>query len=277
MANKLPFEKKVGVVAMLCEGNSIRGIERMTGVNRNTIMNLGVRVGQGCADIMDGLFVDLESKRIECDEMWGFIGAKAKTVKLKKLGPGLGDIWVWVAIDSDSKLVPCFAVGSRDQYHANAFMENLSNRLRHRVQISTDALKAYGDAIERAFGSEVDFGTVIKSFTHTDLEAQRRYSPPEVLTIKKEAKAGEPNMDLVSTSYVEKQNHTVRMHCRRLSRLTNAFSKKRENFEAAVALHYAYYNLCKIHKTIRCTPAMEAGVVKSQWTVADLVERIEGR
>lgn len=277
MANRLPIEKKVMVVSMLCEGNSIRGIERMTGVNRNTIMNLGVRMGQGCRELMDKLFVDLDSTLIECDEMWGFIGAKQKTVTQKKLyGKQYGDIWLWVAIDAETKLVPCFAIGGRDQYHANAFMDDLSNRLKHRVQISTDALKAYGDAIERAFGSQVDYGNIIKSFSHADLEAQRRYSPPKVIKVKKAAKAGNPDMELVSTSYVEKQNHTVRMHCRRLSRLTNAFSKKRENFEAAVALHYAYYNLCKIHKTVRCTPAMEAGVVQSQWTIADLVEKIEG-
>jgi len=156
-------------------------------------------------------------------------------------------------------------------------MDDLASRLISRPQISSDALAAYQGAIERAFGCEVDYGSVIKTFSHTDLEEQRRYSPPSVLKIKKSAVQGDPDMNLVSTSYVEKQNHTVRMHCRRLSRLTNAFSKKRENFEAAISLHYAYYNFCKRHQTIRCTPAMEAGIEKSQWTVADLVETIEGK
>ena len=155
-------------------------------------------------------------------------------------------------------------------------MYDLAERLNKRPQISSDALRAYKGAIEKAFGSEVDYGSVIKTFTHTDLAESRRYSPPEVLKVKKERVQGNPDMKTVSTSYVEKQNHTMRMHCRRLSRLTNAFSKKRENFDAAVALHFAYYILCKIHGTVKCTPAMEAGIKKSQWTVSDLVKRIEG-
>lgn len=204
----------------------------------------------------------------------GVIGAKKKTVKLKNLSPEYGDVWVWMALDAETKLVPTFVVGDRDQYHANAFMDDLASRLISRPQISSDALRAYESAVERAFGCEVDYGSVIKTFTHTDLEEQRRYSPPTVLKIKKSAVQGNPDMKLVSTSYIEKQNHTVRMHCRRLSRLTNAFSKKRENFEAAIALHYAYYNLCKRHQTIRCTPAQEAGIEDSRWTVADLVETV---
>ena len=262
---------------MLCEGNSIRSVERMTGVHRDTVMRLGVRMGQGCKELLDDKMTDLGCDTIQVDEMWGFIGAKQKTVKNNNLDPGLGDIWTWVAIDADTKLVPCFMTGKRDQYHANCFMQDLASRLQKRPQISSDALKAYKDAVEKAFGSDVDYGTVVKTFTHTDLAESRRYSPPEVLKTKKERVQGDPDMKLVSTSYVEKQNHTVRMHCRRLSRLTNAFSKKRENFDAAIALHFAYYNLCKIHGTIRCTPAMEAGVEDSQWTVADLVETIEGK
>ncbi len=275
MANNLPTEKKIMAVSMLCEGNSIRSIERMTGVHRDTIMRLGVRMGQGCAEIMDDKMHGLDLPVIQVDEMWGFIGAKQKTAKANDMGPDFGDVWVWVALDAATKLVPCITVGKRDRMHAHAFMDDLASRLVSRPQISSDALSAYKDAIERAFGDAVDYGTVVKTFSHTDLEATRRYSPPDVLKIKKQAIQGNPDMSLVSTSYVEKQNHTVRMHCRRLSRLTNAFSKKRENFEAAIALHYAYYNFCKRHSTIRCTPAMEAGVVDSQWTTADLVEMIE--
>lgn len=277
MANKLPTEKKIMAISMLCEGNSIRSIERMTGVHRDTVMRLGVRVGQGCAEIMDDKMHGLDLPNIQVDEMWGFIGAKQKTAKVNDMGPEFGDVWVWVALDAGTKLVPCYAIGKRDRYHATNLMGDLADRLVSRPQIFSDALGAYKDAIERAFGGAVDYGTVIKTFTHTDLEASRRYSPPDVLKIKKEAVQGDPDMSLCSTSYVEKQNHTVRMHCRRLSRLTNAFSKKRENFEAAISLHYAYYNFCKWHSTIRCTPAMEAGIESSQWTPADLVEMTEGK
>lgn len=276
MANKLPTEKKIMAISMLCEGNSIRSIERMTGIHRDTIMRLGVRVGQACADIMDDKMRGLDLHNIQVDELWGFIGAKAKTAKANDMGDDFGDVWVWVALDAETKLVPCHTVGKRDRYHANLFIGDLAERLVSRPQISSDALKAYKDAIERAFGSNVDYGTVIKTFTHTDLEATRRYSPADVLKIKKEAVQGNPDMRACSTSYIEKQNHTARMHCRRLSRLTNAFSKKRENFEAAISLHYTYYNFCKRHTTIRCTPAMEAGVADSQWTPADLVEMTEG-
>lgn len=272
MANILPPEKKIAAVSMLCEGNSIRAIERMTGVHRDTIMRLGVRVGQGCAEIMDEKMTGLNIPQVQVDEMWGFIGAKQKTAKANGM-EGAGDIWVWVALDAETKLVPSFLTGKRDKMHAVEFMDDLASRLVNRPQISSDAFRPYVDAIERAFGCEVDYGTVIKTFTHTDLEATRRYSPPDVLKTEKKAVSGTPDMDLVSTSYVEKQNHTVRMHCRRLSRLTNAFSKKRENFDAAIALHYAYYNFCKVHGTIRCTPAMEAGIEASQWNVAELLER----
>ena len=277
MANILPTEKKIMAISMLCEGNSIRSIERMTGIHRDTIMRLGVRVGQGCASIMDEKLRGLDLPNIQVDEMWGFIGAKGKTAKANSMGPDFGDVWVWVALDAGTKLVPCITVGKRDRYHARMFMDDLASRLTTRPQISSDALSAYTDAIERAFGDEVDYGTVIKTFTHTDLEATRRYSPPDVLKIKKAVVQGNPDKKLISTSYVEKQNHTVRMHCRRLSRLTNAFSKKRDNFDAAISLHYAYYNFCKRHTTLRCTPAMEAGVEKSQWSVSDLVEMTDSK
>jgi IS1 family transposase len=273
MANELKTEKKIMAVSMLAEGNSIRSIERMTGVHRDTVMRLGVRVGEGCKRIMDEKLRNLNCGLIEVDEVWGFIGMKQKTAhRLNVAGEGIGDIWTWIAIDPETKIVPTFAVGDRSQYMANCFMEDLAARLSHRVQISSDALKAYHGAIERAFGSEVDYGSIIKTYGHTELAEQRRYSPPEVIKTERIPVQGNPEIDLISTSHVEKQNHTLRMHCRRLSRLTNAFSKKLENFKAAVALHYAYYNFVKSHKTIRCTPAMEAGVATSAWTVQDLVE-----
>jgi IS1 family transposase len=276
MANTLPPEKKITAVAMLAEGNSIRSIERMSGIHHDTIMRLGVRMGEGCQRIMDEKMRNLPCKVVQVDEVWGFIQMKQKTANRKGISTEAGDVWTWIALDAETKLVPTFAVGDRSQYMANAFIEDLSMRLSNRIQISTDALPAYRGAIERAFGCEVDYGSIIKTFSHANVEEQRRYSPPEVVAVDKKVVQGEPDTDLISTSYVEKQNHTLRMHCRRLSRLTNAFSKKIENFRAAVALHYAYYNFVKVHKTIRCAPAVEAGVVNSAWTVADLVEMIEG-
>ena len=276
MANNLSNDKKISAVSMLCEGNSIRAIERMTGVHRDTIMRLGVRMGEGCAKIMDEKFRALDCRVVELDETWGFVGMKQRTANLLGAGDDMGDVWTWVALDAESKLVPSFYVGDRTQQAADVFLEDLASRLSHRVQISSDSLRAYQGAIERAFGSDVDYGTVVKVYSSAQLEEARRYSPPEVVSVEKAAVLGEPDASLISTSYVEKQNHTLRMHCRRMSRLTNAFSKKLENFKAAVALHYGYYNFVKMHKSIRCTPAMAAGVVNSPWTVGNLVEMIEG-
>jgi IS1 family transposase len=239
------------------------------------VMRLGIRVGEGCKVIMDEKLRNLNSRLIQVDEVWGFVGMKQKTAVRKNAAPGIGDVWTWIAIDADTKLVPAFAVGDRTQYMANCFIEDLAARLSHRVQLSSDALRCYEGAVERVFGANVDYGSIKKTFSHTELMEQRRYSPPEVIKVEKLPVMGNPDVELISTSYVEKQNHTLRMHCRRLSRLTNAFSKKIENFRAAVALHYGYYNFCKIHKTIRCTPAMEAGVTTSPWTVRELVDMIE--
>ena len=278
MANNLTIEKKTMAVNMLVEGNSIRGIERMTGVHRDTIMRLGVRVGEGMRKVQDELFTNLSAARIEMDEMWGFIGAKDKIAKKRGLKEkGMGDVWTWVALDADSKLVPSWHVGDRGQEAAEVFVGDLKKRLVNRPQITTDAHAAYKIAIEKEFGMEVDYGSLVKVYRTSSGGAptDRGYSPPQVESVKKSVVQGNPDKDLISTSYVEKQNHTMRMHCRRLARLTNAFSKKRENFEAAVSLHFAYYNLVKSHKTIKCTPAMEAGVAQTFWSVRDLVEQGE--
>ena len=275
MANILKTEKKVAVISMLAEGSSIRAIERITGINRNTIMSLGVRVGNACKKIMDEKMHGLSCKQIEVDEIWGFVGAKQKNAS--RAG-AYGDVWTFISIDPDTKIVPNFIVGKRDAYHAKAFMGDLAGRLANRVQISSDALRAYEDATEQAFGSEVDYGQVVKTYAVTPLgsasaPAAIRYSPSEVVSVEKTVVSGMPQVDRISTSHIEKQNHTLRMHCRRLTRLTNAFSKKIENFEAAVALNFAYYNFVKTHGSLRMTPAMAAGIEKSHWTVAELVER----
>lgn len=186
-----------------------------------------------------------------------------------------GDVWTWIGMDVPTKLIPSFVVGKRDMYHAQTFMEDLASRLNNKPQITSDALAAYPEAIDRAFGAEVHYAQLIKTYAVMNLnkDAASRYSPAEVVKTERKAIIGSPVRELISTSHVEKQNHTLRMHCRRLTRLTNAFSKKLENFEAAISLHFAYYNFCKVHGTIRCTPAMEAGIENSQWTVAELVER----
>jgi len=275
MANNLKFEKKAAVISLLCEDNSIRAIERITGVNQNTIMSLGKRVGDACRQIHDAKMHWLKSKHIEVDEIWGFIGKKNKNVKPEERGSDLGDVWTFIGIDPATKLIPSYLVGKRDAYHANAFMADLASRLDNRVQVSSDAMNSYPEAVERAFGSEVDYGQLLKTYSVVNLnkDAASRYSPAEVVKTEKTIITGMPDISRICTSHVEKQNHTLRMHCRRLTRLTNAFSKKRENFEAAVALNFAYYNFCKSHLAIRCTPAMEAGIEKSQWSVAELVER----
>ncbi len=260
---------------MLCEGNSIRSVERLTGIHRDTVMRLGVRMGEGCKRITDEKMRNLPCRLIQVDEVWGYVGMKQRIALRDRATGDVGDVWTWVAIDAETKLVPTFAVGNRSGYMANTFIEDLASRLSHRIQLSSDAFPAYVDAVERAFGVEVDYGSIVKTFSRSDLEEQRRYSPPEVMSVKRIPVSGAPIRNLISTSHVEKQNHTLRMHCRRLTRLTNAFSKKLENFKAAVALHYAYYNFVKSNIAIRCTPAMAAGVTNTLWTVRDLVEMIE--
>lgn len=272
MANILKTEKKIAVVSALAEGASIRGIERMTGVNRNTIMSLGLRVGTACESIMDTKMVNLPCRNIEVDEIWGFIGAKRKNAERAGV---YGDVWTWIALDADTKLIPAFVVGQRDRYFARRFMNDLAGRLANRVQLSSDALKAYPEAVDHGFGSDVDYGQIVKTYSVTNLtkEAASRYSPAEVVEVERKIIQGNPLVARITTSHVEKQNHTLRMHCRRLSRLTNAFSKKLPNFKAAVALNFVYYNFCKSHGAIRMTPAQAAGVESSQWTIEELVER----
>jgi len=272
MANALSTDKKIAIIGQLAEGSSIRSIERITGVHRDTIMRLGVRVGQGCTALMDDKMRNLPCNRLEMDEIWGFIGKKDRHVR-EGDDPQFGNVWTWCAIDAETKLVPAFRVGQRDAATANAFLRDVASRMTNRVQISTDGLNAYVDAVEMAFGGDADYGQIIKTYgVETSIQPQRRYSAPEITAIEKKAISGRPNFDLISTSYIERLNATTRLHMKRLARLTHAFSKKRVNFEAAVGLHFAYYNFVKRHSTIRCTPAMAAGVTGSFWSVADLVE-----
>jgi IS1 family transposase len=270
MANVLNTDKQIAVIGALAEGSSIRSIERITGVHRDTIMRLGVKVGKGCASVMDSKMQKLPCNRLEMDEIWGFVGKKDRNVRVGE--DAVGSVWTFCAIDAETKLVPAFKVGDRSAATAKAFVQDVADRMAYRVQISTDGLNAYVAAMESAFGGNVDYAQIIKTYGREETTDNRRYSAPEFVSSEKIIHVGNPDVRLISTSYIERLNATTRLHMRRLTRLTLAFSKKRENFEAAVALHFAYYNFVKRHNTLRCTPAMAAGVSNSFWSVGDLVE-----
>ncbi len=271
MANALNTDKQITVISALAEGSSIRSIERMTGVHRDTIMRLGVKVGKGCAAIMDDKMRNLPCRRLEMDEIWGFVGKKDRNVRIDETSQ-VGSVWTFCAIDAETKLVPAFKVGERSAATAKAFVQDVADRMSYRVQISTDGLTAYVPAMEAAFGGNVDYAQIIKTYGHEEVSNNRRYSAPDFVSSEKKVIVGNPDERLISTSYIERLNATTRLHMRRLTRLTLAFSKKRENFEAAVAMHFAYYNFVKRHNTLRCTPAMAAGVENSFWSVGNLVE-----
>jgi IS1 family transposase len=271
MANVLNTDKQIAVISALAEGSSIRSIERITGVHRDTVMRLGVKIGQGCTALMDAKMRDLSCTRLEMDEIWGFVGKKDRNVRIGDSSQ-VGSVWTFCAIDAETKLVPAFKVGGRDTATANAFVQDVASRMRNRVQISTDGLRAYVEAVEKSFGADVDFAQIVKTYGREEVSDNRRYSAPEFVSSEKKVITGNPDQRLISTSYIERLNATTRLHMRRLTRLTLAFSKKRENFEAAVGLHFAYYNFVKRHNTLRCTPAMAAGVERDFWTVGNLVE-----
>jgi len=275
MANVLPKEKQISVIAALAEGNSIRSIERMTGIHRDTIMRLGVRIGQGCARLMDEKMRGLDCKRLELDEVWGYVGKKMRHWQAGD-DPTHGDVWTYCAIDSDTKLVPAYHVSNtRDMHNTVEFIADLASRLNNRVQISTDAMNSYEDAIEYVFGTEVDYAQIVKTYQSEDgreYNPERRYSQPRIASSKKTVFTGSPEYALISTSYVERLNASTRLHMKRLARLTHAFSKKFENFEAAVALNFAAHNFVKTHRTLKMTPAMMAGVERDFWSYGDLFE-----
>ena len=237
-------------------------------------MRLGVRIGKGCERLLDAKMRNLECDHIQIDELWGFVGKKQKHIRLSEDPMQYGDTWTFCAIDSDTKLVPSFKVGKRDSATANAFLKDLAGRMRNRVQLSSDALAAYVEAVERAFGTEVDYGQIVKSYETGDeaYTPERKYSPPKFVTTTKYSISGAPNMRHASTSHVERLNASTRLHMKRLNRLTLAFSKKRENFDAAVALHFAAYNFVRRHNSLRMTPAMAAGIERNFWSYGDLVE-----
>jgi IS1 family transposase len=271
--NVVPKERQIQVLRALVEGNSIRSIERMTGTHRDTIMRLLVKVGEGCAKLLDEKMVDLPCRNVQADEIWTFVQKKRSMLKgEEKLNREIGDQYVFVAMDADTKLVPTFLVGKRDRQAAVQFMTDLHRRLRYRVQLTTDAFVPYERAVETAFGADVDYAQLVKIY-RSNGAGRGRYAPPEIVEVIPTALSGSPDPMKVSTSYVERQNLTMRMCMRRLTRLTNAFSKKLENLKAALALHFAWYNFGRVHQSLRVTPAMEAGVSNHVWEMGDILNR----
>jgi IS1 family transposase len=268
--NRLSPEQRKQVVAALVEGNSIRATVRMTGVAKNTVTKLLVDLGTACSVYMDMTMRDLPCERLQVDEIWAFVGSKQKNIPAGKEYE-YGDVWTWVALDADTKLVPTYRVGARDLQEAQLFMQDVAKRLRNRVQLTTDGHRPYLRAVEDAFDGEVDYAQLVKIYGAEGGRDKGRYSPAICLGADKQPITGNPDRDHISTSYVERQNLTMRMSMRRFTRLTNGFSKKVENLAAAVSLHFAYYNLCRVHQTLGTTPAMAAGVADHVWKIDELI------
>lgn len=274
--NKLSTPDRTRIISALVEGNSIRirATCRMTGFAKNTVTKLLVDLGQACDAYHHKHVRNVAAKRVQCDEIWSFVGAKAKNVPMDK-GQEWGDAWTWTAIDADTKLIISYAVGGRDATTAKFFMEDLASRVASRIQITSDGFKAYANAVEGAFGADVDFAMLIKLYGNDSYD--RRYSGgSECIGTQTAVLSGTPDPLHISTSFVERQNLTMRMSMRRFTRLTNAFSKKIDNHVAAIALHFMHYNFCRVHKTLRVTPAMEAGLTHHVWTIEELVKLLEG-
>ncbi len=271
--NRLTREKQAQIVSALIEGNSIRATARMFGVSKDTVLKLQVEAGYASADYQDRTFRRLTCKRVQCDEVWAFCYAKEKNVPTEKQGKfGYGDVWTWTAIDADTKLIPSFTVGNRDAASARSLIEDLAGRLKNRIQLTTDGLKVYLEAVEGAFGCAIDYAMLVK--TYESSQGETRYSPAVCTSCEPKPVMGKPAPDHISTSYVERSNLSMRMGIRRFTRLTNAFSKKVENHSAAVALYLMHYNFCRVHRTLRVTPAMEASLTDHVWTIVEMLQKI---
>lgn len=280
--NKLPLAKRVQILSMLCEGSSMRSISRVCDVSINTVAKLLDEAGRASLAFHDERVRGLQSKRVQCDEIWSFVYAKNKNVVDAKAPPkGAGDVWTWTALDADSKLICSWAVGQRDAYWAAAFIDDLKQRLASRVQLTTDGLKHYLVAVEDAFGgTDIDFAQLVKIYGDVPRRpgsdpSERKYSPPECIGAKKTPVTGSPDPDHISTSYVERQNLTMRMSMKRFARLSNAFSKKLASHRNALSLYFFFYNWCRIHKTLRVTPAMAAGLTDRLLSFEDLIAMMD--
>jgi IS1 family transposase len=273
--NKLPHAKRIQILAMLCEGSSMRSISRVADVSINTVSKLLVEAGEAALLIHDEAVRNVKASRIQCDEIWSFYHAKQKNVATAKAATeGAGDVWTWTAIDADTKLIVAYHIGNRSGEDAMFLMDDLRSRLANRVQLTTDGHRAYLEAVEGAFGADVDFAQFVKLYGPT-ITAPGRYSPAECIGAKKVRVEGNPDIAHVSTSYVERQNLTMRMSMRRFTRLTNAFSKKLDNHIHALALYFVFYNFTRIHKTLRMSPAMAAGITDRLWSLDDVVAKID--
>ena len=277
--NKLATNKRAQIVSCLVEGNSIRSTARITGVSKNTVIKLLRDLGQVCSEYQNKVLRDLPCKRIECDEIWSFVQKKQKNLPELPEGQdrhsfGIGDVWTFTAICPDTKIVPTWLVGSRDSGCAYEFMTDLSERLANRVQLTTDGHKMYLEAVEGAFGADIDYSMLHKLYG-ADPEPDKRYSPAKCIGVTHQPIMGDPDPDHVSTSIVERQNLNMRMSIRRFTRLTNAFSKKVENLAHAVSLHFMYYNFARLHRSLRVTPAMEAGVSDHAWSVEEIATLLD--
>lgn len=275
--NKLPQEKRAQIIHLLVEGSSLRSISRVVGVSINTVTKLLVEAGEACSAFHDRDVRRLNSKRIQCDEIWSYCYAKQKNVATAKAAPAdAGDVWTWTTLDADSKLICNWVVGGRDAEYALALMDDLRARLNNRVQLTTDGHRAYLEAVEGAFGGDIDYAMLVKMYGEpAGKTAERKYSPAECTGARRERIEGDPDMSKVSTSHVERQNLTMRMSMRRFTRLTNAFSKKLENHCHSLALYFVYYNFVRLHKAHKMTPALAAGVTDRLWEVSDLLEMID--
>src|SRR6266436_6169546 len=274
--NKLDRDARARILHLLCEGNSLRAVTRLTGASKKAVSKLMVDAGQAAAWYQDRVFRNLTCKRIQVDEIWAFVHCKQKNVAAAKKAPrNAGDCWTWTAIDADTKLIPSWYVGGRDSDAAIIFMDDLASRLANRVQLTSDGHRAYLEAVEGAFGADIDYAMLVKLYGEAPESVKGRYSPAECIGARKERIECNPDMKHVSTSYAERNNLNVRMHSRRMTRLTNAFSKKMENHAHAMALHFLYYNFVRIHKTLRTTPAMAASVTKRLWEIGDMVDVLE--
>jgi|SRR5690242_7754145 len=271
--NRLSRQKQGQIISALIEGNSIRATSRMFGVSKDTVLKLQVEAGYHSADYQDKTFRGLTCKRIQCDEVWAFCYAKTKNVPSHKQGKfGYGDVWTWTAIDADTKLIPSFTVGNRDAVSARILIDDLAQRLKNRIQLTTDGLSVYVQAVEDSFGADIDYAMLIK--TYESSQEETRYSPAVCTSCQPKAITGRPDPKHISTSFVERSNLSMRMGIRRFTRLTNGFSKKVENHAAAVGLYLMHYNFCRIHKTLRVTPAMEAGLTDHIWSIEEMLEKI---
>jgi transposase-like protein/IS1 family transposase len=271
-ASRLPLEEACRVLQLLCEGTSIRAVERLTGYEKGTVLRLLAQVGPKCERLLESLVRDVEVTDVQCDELHGWVHCKQGTKARKGItNPEAGDCWTWVALERGSKLVLSFHVGRRTTWDAHDFMAKLAKATSGRFALSTDGWAGYPETAEYHLGARIDYGMVIKEYRQAPAEELRRYAPPRLLRVEKVAVSGEPDEKRMCTSHVERCNWTIRTHLRRLTRLSNGFSRKKSNLRAAVALFFAYYNLVKFHGSIRMTPAMKAGIVARPWTMADLV------